>query len=129
VRNKKGEKLSTQEQLKRWTEYFSEILNKNKGKQVQEEVLMETMEHDVRINLHPPTHTEVRSSLKQIKHGKAPGMGITTEVLKVDIETTIDLLQPMLEKISNKEKVPTEWKESLIIKIPKKGDITSCNNW
>jgi hypothetical protein len=35
----------------------------------------------------------------------------------------------MIEKIWNEEKVPAEWKEGLIIKILKKGDITNCNNW
>jgi hypothetical protein len=27
------------------------------------------------------------------------------------------------------EKIPEEWKEGLIIKILKKGDISNCNNW
>jgi hypothetical protein len=70
-----------------------------------------------------------RSEISTKTDGKAPGTDITTEVLKADIETTIDPLQPTLEKIWNEEKVPVEWKEGLIIKIPKKGDTTNCNNW
>ena len=27
------------------------------------------------------------------------------------------------------EKVPKPWKQGLIIKIPKKGDLTECGNW
>jgi hypothetical protein len=27
------------------------------------------------------------------------------------------------------EKVPEEWKEGIIVNIPKKGDTTNCNNW
>jgi hypothetical protein len=26
------------------------------------------------------------------------------------------------------EKIPEEWEEGLVIKIPKKGDLTNCNN-
>jgi hypothetical protein len=90
VRNKRGEILSTQEeQPKRWREYFSEILNKNEGQDIQEEVSKETNEHNKGINLHPPTHEKVRSALKQIKDRKTPGMeNIITEVLKADTETT-----------------------------------------
>jgi hypothetical protein len=33
-----------------------------------------------------------------------------------------------LEKIWKEEKIPKEW-EGLIIKIPKKGDVSNCNNW
>jgi hypothetical protein len=59
ARNNRGEILSTQyEQLKRWREYFSEILNKNVWQKVQEEgVLAENIDYDQRINLQPPnTH-------------------------------------------------------------------------
>ena len=39
------------------------------------------------------------------------------------------MLYPLLEKIWKEEKIPEEWKEGLIIKIPKKGDLANCNNW
>jgi len=38
------------------------------------------------------------------------------------------MLYPLLEKIWEKEKFPGDWEEGLIIKIPKKGDVSSCNN-
>jgi hypothetical protein len=39
------------------------------------------------------------------------------------------MLLPLLEKIWNEEKVPKEWREGLLVKISKKGDITNCNTW
>jgi len=33
------------------------------------------------------------------------------------------MLYPLLEKI------PEDWEEGLIIKIPKKGDLSNCNKW
>jgi len=39
------------------------------------------------------------------------------------------MLYPLLEKIWEKEKIPEDWEEGLIIKIPKKADLSNCNNW
>jgi hypothetical protein len=43
-------------------------------------------------------------------------------LLKLDIETSVNLLHPLLTEIWKEEKFPTFWKEGLIIKIPKKGE-------
>jgi hypothetical protein len=64
-----------------------------------------------------------------MKSGKAPGLdNITPEVLKVDVETSIDLLYPMFVKIWMEEKLPADWKKGMIVKLPKRGDTTDCNN-
>jgi hypothetical protein len=39
------------------------------------------------------------------------------------------MLHPLLEKIWQEETVPKEWKEGIIVKIPKMGGTTNCNNW
>jgi hypothetical protein len=56
-----------------------------------------------------------------MKGGKAPGTdNIPPDVLKTDVETNINILLLLLEKIWNEEEVPKEWREGLIVKIPKK---------
>ena len=35
----------------------------------------------------------------------------------------------MFNRIFSEEKIPTEWKEGIIVKLPKKGQLTDCNNW
>jgi len=68
--------------------------------------------------------------LSQLKNGKAAGLdNIYPEVLKVDPEITAKMLYPLLEKIWREEKIPEDWEEGLIIKIPKEGDLPNCNNW
>jgi hypothetical protein len=37
------------------------------------------------------------------------------------------MLYPLLEKIWNEEKIPEDWEEGLIMKIPKKGNFSNCN--
>jgi hypothetical protein len=44
---------------------------------------------------------------------------ICPEMLKLDIETSVNLLHPLLTEIWKDEKFPADWKEGLIIKIPK----------
>jgi ribosomal protein L30/L7E len=85
---------------------------------------------DSEINLDPPTKDEIELALTQLKNGKAVGLdNINSEVLKFDTAITAEMLYPLLEKIWKEEKIPEEWAEGLIIKIPKKGDLSNCNNW
>jgi len=68
--------------------------------------------------------------LSHLKNGKTAGLdNIYPKVLKVDPEITAELLYPLLEKTWKEEKIPEDWEEGLIIKIPKKGDLSNCNNW
>jgi len=48
--------------------------------------------------------------------------------LKADLETTVEILFPLFKKIWEEEQVPTEWKEGYIKKLPKKGDLSKCDN-
>jgi hypothetical protein len=39
------------------------------------------------------------------------------------------VLLPLFQEIWQKERFHKEWKEGIVIKIPKKGDLSVCNNW
>ena len=65
-----------------------------------------------------------------MKSGKAGGPDhIPPEALKTDVGQTVDILHPLFEKIWTEEKFPEDWKEGHLIKLPKKGDLTNCNNY
>ncbi len=40
-----------------------------------------------------------------------------------------DKVKQFVDKIWNEERIPTNWKRGLIIKLPKKGNIKQCKNW
>jgi len=40
-----------------------------------------------------------------------------------------DILEPLLKKVWESGRIPNDWKRGLIIKLPKKGDLTECSNW
>ena len=52
-----------------------------------------------------------------------------TPRLKADIETAVQMLYSLFSKIWEKEEVPAQWKEGIIIKLPKKGDLRDCSNY
>ena len=54
---------------------------------------------------------------------------ITAELLKADIDTTVDWLADLFSTIWEQEVVPKVWKQGLIVKLPKKGDLSECGNW
>ena len=63
---------------------------------------------------------EIQNSIKQLRNGKAGGPdNISAEALKVDIRTNRELLYPLFTKIWEEERVPTDWKEGYLIKLPK----------
>ena len=134
VRDKVGTLLTTTEdQLKRWHQHFEETLN-------FDDVTTTLAENDninVRetgpsrsVNSNPPTITEIRNAIKDMKSGKAAGIDqITPEVLKADVNLFADLLLPIFKMVWEQEKLPDDWLQGVLVKIPKKGDLSNCNNY
>jgi hypothetical protein len=81
---------NTKEQLQRWQEDFSKILNPGVDNQiVEEEEENEEYVTSSRINIKLPTVTEIKKALKELKRGKAAGLdNIPSEVLTVDLDIT-----------------------------------------
>ena len=82
------------------------------------------------INCDPPTIEEIKSAIRKQKSGKAAGSDyILPEALEADIETTSLALYSLFTKIWEQEHSPMEWIEGHLIKLPKKGDLSNCNNY
>ncbi|CAF4851174.1 unnamed protein product [Pieris macdunnoughi] len=74
--------------------------------------------------------SEVIAATKTLKSGKSPGIdGITNEILKTDSETLIVHLTELFNLILNTGETPTQWSESDIILIYKKGDPNDIVNY
>ena len=80
------------------------------------------------INTNPPSGIEI--TIKSLKTGKAAGPGgIPPEALKADTQTSTEMLYPLLNKVWDQEQEPEDWKKGHMVKLPKKDDMSSCNNW
>lgn len=77
-----------------------------------------------------PSKREVIYAIKSMKNRKAAGSdSIPAELLKLDSPKAADMLLSLFQWIWQREIFPKEWKEGIVIKIPKKGDLSLCNNW
>nr|KAG5686382.1 hypothetical protein BaRGS_018690 [Batillaria attramentaria] len=128
VKDKNGHPLTTtEEQLKRWAEHFRELLNRPIPETPPDIPPAET---ELPINCDKPSKAEIRKAIMTLKNGKAAGPDeIPAEAIKADIETAVNMLHNLFSKIWEKEEVPAQWKEGIVIKLPKKGDLRDCSNY
>jgi hypothetical protein len=76
-----------------------------------------------------PSALEVELAIEKLKSHKSPGIDkIPAELIKAGGTTIRCAIHTFIIAIWNKEELPEEWKESVIIAIHEKGDKT-CNNY
>nr|KAG5713359.1 hypothetical protein BaRGS_024907 [Batillaria attramentaria] len=85
-------------------------------------------------NCDKPSKAEIRKKIRKaimtLRNGKAAGLNeIPAEAIKADTETAINMLHSLFSKIWETEEVPAKWKEGIVIKLPKKGDLRHCSNY
>ena len=75
------------------------------------------------------TEKEVRQAVKRLKNGKAAGIDqIQPELLEYS-SAIIPELTNLCNNILKNKTVPSDWRNGIIIPLPKKGDLTECDNW
>jgi hypothetical protein len=96
------------------------------------------MFHDVRqMDIHKaeplipePSLIEVKIAIGKLKSYKSPGTDqILVKMIKAGGETLYFEIHKLICSIWNKEELPQQWTESIIVPIYKKGDKTDCNNY
>ncbi|KAK4470008.1 hypothetical protein MN116_000037, partial [Schistosoma mekongi] len=128
IKNKSGKPITeVHEQRDRWVEHFQELLNTPAPLNPP---VIKAAATDLPISTDPPTGKEIKMAIRQIKSGKSAGPdNIPAEALKTDIEATSKILHILFRKIWEEEQVPADWKEGYFIKIPKKVDLSNCENY
>ena len=128
VKDKNGNPLSTvEEQKERWAEHFKELLNRPPPEDPPD---IPPAEDELPIRVERPSKTEIRKAIMMLKSGKAAGPDeIPPEAIKADLDTAVNILYGLFSKVWREEQVPSQWKEGLLIKLPKKGDLRECSNY
>lgn len=124
VKDTDGRVLTGEEDLlRRWRQHFA-------GEMTEETAGSSDPHHTAEEDVHPPSIHEIFEAITHLKNGKAAGDdGVPAEIFQVDPAWFAEYLYPKLKTVWRKEEVPESWKNGLIVKLPKKGDLTRCENW
>ncbi len=114
-------------QLNRWAKHFEELLNSPSPPDITD---IQHAEADLPISCDRSSREELRRAVAFLKNDNAAGPdGIPAEALKADLETTVELLDPLFGKIWEEEVMPADCKEGYLIKLPKKCKLGKCSNY
>ncbi|VDP54866.1 unnamed protein product [Schistosoma curassoni] len=128
VKSKDGKIITNNEkQRNRWVGHFKELLNRPAPLNPPN---IEEAPTGLPIDVDPQTIEEISMAIREIKSGRAAGPdSIPAEALKADAAVTERILHILFNKIWDEEQVPTDRKEGHIIKIPKIGNLSKCDNY
>jgi hypothetical protein len=111
--------------LATWRNHFSQLLNVHGVNNVRQ-----TQVHTAEPPVPEPSAFEVKMAIENLKRHKSPGIDqIPAGLIKAGGRKIWSEIPKLIISTWNKEELPEEWKESIIIPIYKKGDKTYCSNY
>ena len=128
IENKEGELLTENTAiLERWTEYCTDLYNHNI--QPDQNLLHNPQADDDEYHL-PILRSEVRDTIRKLKEGKSHGVdNVPGELIKRGGEATEKVLTTLCQKVWETKEWPSSWTQSLVIPLPKKGNLKQCQNY
>ena len=130
VKHLDGTKCVGQEDtLQRWHEHFELVLNVNSS--FDENVFQSVEQHPLRSEMaEPPSEEEVIEALGKVKINKAPGKnGILPEMVRGCGGEMLTHIMDLFCTVWREGRVPAEWRDAILVPIPKKGDLSQCDSW
>ena len=115
--------LEAEDIKKRWQEYTEELYTKD--------LHYPDNHHGVITHLKPDIlECKVKQTLESITMNKASGGdGIPVELLQILKDDSVKVLHSICQQIWKTQQWPQDWKRSVFILIPKKGNAKKCSNY
>jgi hypothetical protein len=111
--------------LNRWKNYFSQLLIVHNVSDVRQIEV-----HTAELLVPGPSRLEVEIVIAKLKKYKSPGSDqIPAELVQAAGKILLSEIHKLINSVWNKEELPDQWKESIIVPIQKTGDKTDCNNY
>ena len=108
---------------KRWQEYTEELYKKYLQNPDNHDGVITHLEPDI-------LECEVKWALRSITTNKANGSdGIPVELFQIVKDDAVKLLQSICQQIWKTQQWSQDWKRSIFIPIPKKGNAKECSNY
>ena len=109
------------EMKKRWQEYTEDLYKKGLNNSDKRDGVVTHLEPDV-------LECEVKWALGSITTNKARGGdGIPANLFKILKDDAVKVLHSMCQQIWKTQQWPQDWKRSVFIPIPKKGNAKECS--
>ena len=108
---------------KRWQEYTEELYKKDLHERDNHDGMITYLEPDI-------LEHEVKWALESITMNKTSGRdGIPVELFQILKDDAVKVLHSICQKIWKTQQWPQDWKRSVLIPIPKKGNAKECSNY
>jgi hypothetical protein len=119
VKDKNGDLLANSDNnLSRWKNYVSQLLNVHNVSDVRQ-IEVHTAEPEPN-----PSRLEIEIATAKLKKYKSPGSDeIPAERIQAEGEILLSAIHKLINSVWNKEELPDQWKEYIIVPVNEKGVI------
>ena len=123
IKDRNGMDLTEAEDIKkRWQEHTEELYKKDLHDPDNHDGVITHLEPDI-------LECEVKWALESITMNKASrGVGIPVELFQILKNEAVKVLHSICKQIWKTQQWPQDWKRSVFIPIPKKGNAKECSN-
>ena len=124
IKDRNGIDLAEAEDIKkRWKEYMEELYKKDLSDPDNCNGVITHLEPDI-------LECEVKWALGHIIMNKASGAdGIPAELFQILKDDALEALHSICQQIWKTQQWPQDWKRSVFIPVPKKGNAKECSNY
>ena len=123
IKGRNGMHLTEAEDIKRWQEYTEELYRKGLHDPDNHDGVITHLEPDI-------LECEVKWALESITTNKASGGdGIPAELFQILKDDAVKVLHSICQQIWKTRQWAQDWKRSIFIPIPKKGNAKECSNY
>ena len=124
IKDRNGMDLTEAEDIKkRWQEYTEELYKKDLHDPDNNDGMITHLKPDI-------LECEAKWALGSITKNKVSGGdGIPVELFQILKDNTVKVLHSICQQIWKTQRWPQDWKRSVLIPIPKKGNAKECSNY
>ena len=125
IKDESGKVLTESDEIKdRWKNYCENLYASQEETKDTPEKLPPCGDDEPDILL-----SEVQEAIKKLKNQKVPGIDdIPGELLKQADDSVAIVLQKLCNSVWKSKIWPEDWKKSVFLTLPKKGDASECKN-
>jgi len=120
--------MNTKEKAEIWKEYFDKLLNTEEPRELIKKGNKEIREFE--FDIEELTIEDVKEAIRNLKNNEAAGTdGLHPDLIKYRGNKLLNRIYELVRQIWKEERIPEEWKETIIVHIHKRGDRDRCENY